>query len=309
MSLSEFHGTVWEHFDVFRKAIVKSLTVILLGFLIAFCFYESVFDLLQKPLKISPTKSVTHYEIKTEKITNFQSTSTVFHLTDNMSLRDHSQGVELTGDKTYLIPSQGYIVVEKTLDSHKLVIFNPLEGLILSVKTSFWLGILITAPLWLGFLVEFILPGLHAFEKKLVLPFIVLSFIFMGVGVLIAYSVSLPLANEYLYAFNSGIADNLWSVSQYLSFTLALLLAHAFALEICLILLFVVHFGIVSAETLAFYRRQIIVTAFILGAIMTPPDVLTQLILSTILIGIYEIAIVYAKIKERRVQFLSTRSS
>ncbi len=95
-------------------------------------------------------------------------------------------------------------------------------------------------------------------------------------------------------------------MAHYLDYTLVLFLGHAIAFEISLLLLFMVHFGVLSLELLISKRRYMIVGAFIVGAVLTPPDVPTQLMLAIPLIGIYEIAIIYGKIR-RKMPYLSKR--
>jgi len=309
MSQTEIHETVWEHIESLRVIIFKVLGVILVGCLISFCFYDTIFYFLERPLKEGSRSSLVHYELKNERIVNTSEAPQDYHASESIIVRKTSQGVIEKESGIFQIPPHGYLDIEKEVNSHKLVLFSPLEGLTLSIKTSFWAGFLITAPFWIGLIINFLLPGMQAYEKQLVVPFIALSFVFMGIGVGIAYTISLPFANEYLYAFNSGIGENLWSLSQYLSYTIALFLAHAIACEMCLVLLFIVHFEIVGAKTLESYRRQMIVTSFVLGALLTPPDVITQIILSTFLIGIYELAILYAKMRQKKGQPLPSLSS
>ena len=105
---------------------------------------------------------------------------------------------------------------------------------------------------------------------------------------------TLPIANDYLSLFNSSIGQNAWTLDHYVNYVLCLCLGHAIAAELSVLLLVLVHFGLLSAEWLIAKRRVMIVGAFILGALLTPPDVLTQLLLAFPLIGIYEIAICYA---------------
>jgi sec-independent protein translocase protein TatC len=115
----------------------------------------------------------------------------------------------------------------------------------------------------------------------------------MGCGV--AYYLTIPLSNQYLMVFNASIAQNMWGLSEYLDYTFTLMLAHGFAFE-CGVLLFIcVHLGILKASTLVSYRRYAIFGAFVLGALLTPPDVFSQVMLALPLIGFYEIAIWYAK--------------
>ena len=114
-------------------------------------------------------------------------------------------------------------------------------------------------------------------------------------GCAIAYCFTLPLANEYLTFFNSSIGQNAWTLNHYVNYVLFLSFGHAIAAELALLLFVLVHYRFLSPEWLISKRRYMIVVAFILGALLTPPDVLTQILLAVPLMGIYEIAILYAK--------------
>jgi sec-independent protein translocase protein TatC len=109
--------------------------------------------------------------------------------------------------------------------------------------------------------------------------------------------VTIPAANSYLLLFNANLGLNLWTLSNYLDYTFLLLIGNGIAFEIGLILLFLVHLGVVSAEFLASKRRHFIVIAFILAALLTPPEVMSQILLAIPLIGLFEASIFYAKLR------------
>jgi sec-independent protein translocase protein TatC len=123
---------------------------------------------------------------------------------------------------------------------------------------------------------------------------------FLLFGLLFAYYVTIPLANQFLYAFNLSIGENLWSASLYLDYTVVLLLANALAFELCAVLLLCVHYGVISSRWLQAKRRYIYVAIFVVAAVLTPPDVLTQLLLAIPLVIFYEMIVVYARWKALR---------
>ncbi len=176
-----------------------------------------------------------------------------------------------------------------------LVVLGPIEGFITTLKLSFWVGMVSTSPIWIFYILEFIAPALRKNEQRWAIPFVILSMIFLTIGVFFSYFVTIPLSNQFLSSFNQEIGINLWTLSNYLDYTLILVLANALAMEMCVILFFLVHFGILSAQTLAAKRRHAIVAAFVLGALFTPPDVFTQFMLAIPLIAMYELSILYSK--------------
>lgn len=199
-------------------------------------------------------------------------------------------------------PLISFLIQPWTQDNqaHSLVLLGPLEGVGIALKTSFWIGLLATSPLWLFFLIHFIRPALRTDEKRLLLPFIIVSFAFIAIGCCFAYFVTIPLANSYLKAFNQSLGENLWSLSAYLDYTFFLLLANGLAFELCAIGIFAVQLNLISAEMLIRWRRSAIVMAFIIGALLTPPDILTQILLAVPLICLYEGVILYARLNALR---------
>ena len=191
-----------------------------------------------------------------------------------------------------------HLVYDQAIRS-PLLIMGPVEGLILVFKTCFWLSLAMTAPFWGWVWLRFILPGMYARERAILVPFLLCSLFCIACGCSLAYYVTLPLANEYLTLFNSAIGQNAWTLNHYVNYVLLLCLGHAIAAELALLLMILVHFRLLSPEWMISKRRHMIVAAFILGALLTPPDVLTQVLLAIPLIAIYELAILYAKWRNR----------
>lgn len=285
-------ATFWDHFEELRSSLVKIFFIIALGFIVALGCYEPLMSWLIQPLS---SESSHHETIQIEKVYNKQSQALSFTVPHGAFVYGDQAGVSATDLSTYRIEPGHSLKYEIAIKKADLVILSPLEGMTLVFKLSFWMGLAITAPIWSFILLQFALPGLNQQERRIIIPFVLGSFIFMGAGVCVAYFMTIPVANSYLKIFNAGIGTNLWTLSHYVDYTLILLFGHIVAFEICLILLLMVHFQILSVEWLCTKRRHMIVLAFILGALLTPPDVLTQVMLALPLIGIYELAILYGK--------------
>lgn len=178
---------------------------------------------------------------------------------------------------------------------NELVLLSPTEGLTLTLRLSVWVGLIASLPLWMLPLLRFLKPALYSEEVKRLLPFFALSFLFVLLGLTIAYELTLPLTNHYFFAFNATLGRNLWSLSAYIDYVLGLLFAHALAFEMAPILWLLIHLKIVNYPFLKSKRRHGIVLAFILGAVFTPPDVLSQLLLAIPLMGLFELAIQYSR--------------
>lgn len=176
----------------------------------------------------------------------------------------------------------------------QLVLLGPLEGMMIALKTSVWVGIVATSPVWLYQIFRFISPALRDNERTIIILFFLASFLFIFLGSLFAFLVTIPIANTFLTSFNGGIGVNMWSLAQYLDYTLFLLLANGLAFELGVLGIFAVHLRVVSVERLKESRRIAILLAFILGALLTPPDVFSQVMLAIPLILLYEGLILYA---------------
>lgn len=188
------------------------------------------------------------------------------------------------------------LLTEAIPPGEPLVILSPQEGFTSLFTLSFWTGVLLSAPFWLFIALRFILPALKGSTAKLTTTFSLLSLLFVSAGIFFALKITLPLANNYLYTFNEALGKNLWTLSLYLDYVWLLLFAHGIAFEAGAVLLTLIHFGILSPNTLKTKRRQALVSSLILGALLTPPDVLTQIAIAIPLYGFYELAILYGTI-------------
>jgi sec-independent protein translocase protein TatC len=162
----------------------------------------------------------------------------------------------------------------------------------------------IAAQLWL-----FIAPGLYKSEKKVFLSLLLLSpLLFLG-GVLMAYYGIFPLAWSFFLSFqeNSTTFSDLFSssylplnleprVSSYLDLSLSLMMAFGICFQLPLILLLLSRFHFIHVHHLRQYRRHAIVGIFIVSAVMTPPDIFSQLLLALPLIGLYELSILLIRL-------------
>ena len=178
----------------------------------------------------------------------------------------------------------------------QLALLSPFEGFLTACKISFVAAITLTSPILIYYILTFILPALHKKEKRLILPICLLSYIMITFGILFAYHLTLPLSLRFLQNFSVGL--NIWSLSKTVTFLLSLLFAHAFAFELVVIALFLTHINILKQRHLTQSRRMVYVITFIAAAILTPPDVVSQLLLAIPLILLFETIVLYASLKK-----------
>jgi sec-independent protein translocase protein TatC len=162
------------------------------------------------------------------------------------------------------------------------------------VKAAFFAAVFLTFPLTLSQAWLFVRPGLYQKEKMVVWPFLLLSFpLFIG-GALFFYFLVFPIAVEFLVNFDKSLVPSL-RVGDYLSFTVRLLFVFGLVFELPLISLLLTRVGLITPEFLSRSRRYAIVIIFIAAAILTPPDVITQVMLAGPLIVLFEVSILVSR--------------
>jgi len=163
------------------------------------------------------------------------------------------------------------------------------------LKVSFFAGIFGALPIVFYQLWMFISPGLYKQEKKVVIPLVTISSLLFLIGAAFCYFVVLPLALNFLIGFSGDILNPIITVGSYISFTGLLLIAFGFAFELPIVAYFLGRVGLISSSFLAKGRRYAIVAILILGAVITPPDVFTQVLLAIPIYLLYEISIILVK--------------
>ena len=174
----------------------------------------------------------------------------------------------------------------------ELIGTGPAEAFVVKLKTALICGIILSCPFTFLQLWNFISPALHQHEKKLTIPFVFVSSIFFFLGIVFCYYTILPFAfkffqKEYL---SIGIEANI-KIGEYLSFVTKLLLIFGAVFELPVLSFIFAKLGILTDKWLISKFRYVIVLAFALAAVLTPPDIITQILLASALIVFYGICI------------------
>lgn len=305
MDENEIFSSFWGHIEELRRTFLRILLIIAVSVVASFLFYEPLISVLKSPLNNPQNSSFKEEKIEYFRFSNNAKIPKTITLLDNNDVHlNLSKDVHLVKGESYEVGPEGSLVYTKKRPSQELVVLGPLEGFLIALKTSFWSGLFISSPIWLLVLSQFFMPGLHPHERRLILPFIATSILFILMGCLFAYLFTIPLANQYLFAFNNTIGTNLWSLSNYLDYTLFLVMANGIAFELGAIGVFAVHLQFITAKGLIANRRYAILGAFVAATILTPPDILTQFMLAIPLCLLYEALIVYARLKTKTEQNL-----
>jgi sec-independent protein translocase protein TatC len=180
-------------------------------------------------------------------------------------------------------------------DDKALIFLNPVEPFLVYLKVATLAGILVSSPYCLYQLWKFIAPGLEPREKKAVTPFVLFGSVFFIGGALFCRYVVLPLGMQALmgFAFETTAfkIEPQVTMQDYFSVCTKMMLAFGAVFELPVIVLFLSWVGLLSHKTLIHYWRHAIVGSFIIGALLTPPDVITQLLLAGPLMLLYALSI------------------
>jgi sec-independent protein translocase protein TatC len=169
---------------------------------------------------------------------------------------------------------------------------SPAEAWILKLKVAVFAGALLTSPLLFHQVWLFIAPGLYEAERRYVVPFVALSSLLFCGGALFCYYQVLPVTLAFFFhEFTSiGVAPTI-KLADHLSMTLTMLLGFGAVFELPLLTLFCSRMGLIDHRTLMTYSRHAVVVIFIIAAVLTPPDVLTQLLMAGPLLVLYTLSI------------------
>ncbi len=170
------------------------------------------------------------------------------------------------------------------------------ETFFTALKVSFFGGFIISLPVIFWQLWLFLAPGLYDHEKKLVIPFVFFATMMFLIGASFAYYVVVPFGFEFLINFGSAVVTVLPSIGKYVGFFTKLLFGFGVAFELPVITFFLAKIGLVDDRMLKDFFKYAIVIIFILSALLTPPDVLTQFLMAGPLILLYGVSIYIAKV-------------
>lgn len=180
--------------------------------------------------------------------------------------------------------------------------FQPGEAFMLTIKLSLYAGVVISFPLLLYFLLQFIIPGLLEHERKLLYKCMAIGFGLFLAGTLFCYFVVLPrvLTFFYTYSLEFGISNE-WRIGYYLSFATQMILMFGLAFELPVVVMPFVKLGVLTYDMMKSTRRYAIVAIAILAAVITPtPDVATMMLMAVPMYALYEICIILAWWNERK---------
>ncbi len=193
-------------------------------------------------------------------------------------------------------PSGLYDLLAAPLVAHlkpgtTLIATNVISPILVPLKMTLMAAFMVALPAVLYQVWAFVAPGLYSHEKKLVLPLVVSSTLLFFSGVAFCYFIVIPGMSQFIQNFAPSSISAAPDIEQYFSFVITLFLVFGLAFEVPVAVVVLVRIGVVSVEQLRKFRSYFIVGAFILSAVVTPPDVISQLALAIPMCLLYEVGI------------------
>lgn len=175
------------------------------------------------------------------------------------------------------------------------------EAFITELRIATVFGTLISLPVIIYQIYMFFAPALYKSERNMIIPYLVAAPLLFILGISLVYYLVMPISYRFFISFQI-VNDNLSlylaaRISEYIELVTQLFLVFGFAFQLPIMTYFLVKIGIISVQTLCNIRRYVVVLLFIISAIVTPPDVISQILLATPLMLLYEISIFFCRIK------------
>ncbi len=185
----------------------------------------------------------------------------------------------------------------KTMPPESTLIFTGIaEAFFTYLKVALVAGVFLASPVIFYQIWLFIAPGLYTEEKLLLIPATISSAFFFVGGALFGYYLVFPLGFKYFLSFATDMIKPMPSVKEYFSFSVKLLFAFGLTFELPLFIFILARLGIVDYKMLSAYRKYALLLVFTAAAVITPPDVLSQLMLAFPMLLLYELGIIVARL-------------
>jgi sec-independent protein translocase protein TatC len=185
----------------------------------------------------------------------------------------------------------------------RMIVTDVTGSFFVPMKVTMLVAFLGALPVIMYQLWAFIAPGLYKHERQLILPIVTSSYILFIAGMAFAYFLVFPTVFQFMAHYNAPLgADMATDIDKYLSFAMTTFLAFGLTFEVPVVVVVLVKLGMVRIKKLKEIRPYIIVGAFVIAAVVTPPDVLSQLLLAVPLCLLYELGILVARFYEPKLK-------
>lgn len=187
-------------------------------------------------------------------------------------------------------------LLEALPEGEQLIYTSLPEAFFTYLKVGFWGGVILALPVIFHQLWGFVAPGLYRKERRYLIPFIIFATLMFMVGGFFGYFVVFPFGFKFFLGFSDESIRALPAVQQYFSLALKLLFGFGLVFELPLVMVFLAKMGLVNADILARSRKYALMLVFVVAAILTPPDVVSQVLMALPLMVLFEISIILVRI-------------
>jgi sec-independent protein translocase protein TatC len=260
-----------DHLEELRWRILKSLAAIVVGAAICLTFSERLIKVLTYP-----------YE---DAVLSMENGKTVGAVGAVEQLLEQWLGTQSAA------PADSLPRTRELPPGRRLQSLRPVTYLMVSMEVGLWGGVVLALPVVLYQLWMFVGPGLFRRERRVVLPVVAMSVGCFALGAMVAYWLVLPLGLRFFLALEPPGMTSQWAVDQYISFVVRMLMGFGLVFELPVLSLLLSRIGLITPQLLRRVRRYSIVVIFVVAAVLTPPDPLSQVLLATPLLLLYEVSI------------------
>lgn len=191
-------------------------------------------------------------------------------------------------------------IIVKPAQGLEFIYLSPPELFMAYIKIALLVGFAITSPITLIQIWLFVKPGLKDKEKRYLIFALMMGIVFFLMGVVFSYFVIIPITITFFVGVQVDQIQPLFSFDNYIGFVLSLLLSFGLVFELPLFVSLLSMMNLVTVETLKKFRKLVILLIFIVAAVLTPPDVLSQILMAVPMVFLYELSILISKSIERR---------
>ena len=313
------------HLVELRKRLGLSVLSVFIAFVIAFTFHNAILTWITQPLNDALTKvgriiesqDKASWTMKSEENNN----STIPAATASKEpsaiaakLEKHLQDASKAADpKLATLLSEAALAAKELSSTLKGIEENATQkakhknfigqitthqvggAFFVALKVSFFAALLGALPFILYQIWLFIAPGLYSNEKKMILPFVIGGTVMFFIGVLFAYYIVTPFGFQFLITFGSFLYTPLINIEDYVGFFTKIMLGFGLAFELPVFAYFLALLGLITDRTLIDFFKYAVVIIFLIAALLTPPDILTQLLMAAPLVILYGISILIVR--------------
>jgi len=182
----------------------------------------------------------------------------------------------------------------------ELIYTTPAEAFMSQIRLAFIVGIVVALPFIFFQIMSFIMPALRESEKKAMIPLIVLMIFLFALGISFGYFVVFPFALTFFLGFATDQLLAYFKISEYISFVVAFLVAFGVVFQVPLVFWFLGYLSIVSSPLLRRNRKYAVLIVAVLSAVITPPDLFSQILMIGPMMVLYEVGILLVRMTERK---------